>query len=297
MPCLVDVPPITLQSAPLHIIVANCEGGFHHKLFQIRISSGAHPSLAVDFPYSPFESGIAMEAQWRPDDPDQRTYRWPDPSTSMTTSQRPKYNHHVDGRAHFSQDGKVRTVIKRQACPLREINGHAFTVHVQGIGRFPELADRDLVQNQRGARSIIGHSAGAQAPEMISIVGSVFERNVYFTHIAGRGLHVAREGDYTRYMYPDGRYETVAILTDSAEKLNRRDSLLVELRLSTHTIPDTNSDILLFIGGFDSLDFRRIKDLPGFLAMKFPATPDDRDLSLIESVDLPPRPKSRKLSP
>lgn len=293
MPYLADVPPITFHPAPLHIVAANREGGFHHKLFQIRISSGTNPSLAVDFPYSPFASGLAMRAEWSPDDPDQRTFQWLDPSTSMTTSQRPKYNHHGDGRAHFSQDGKVRTVIKRQACPLREINGHAFTVHIQGIGRFPELAERDLVQNQKGARSIIGYSAAAQAPEMISIVGSVFARNVYFTHLVGRGLHVAREGDYTKYVHPDGQHEMVAILTDPAENLSRRDSLLVELRLSTHTIPDTNSEILLFIGGFDSLDFRRIKDLPGFLAMKFPATPDNRDLSLIQSMDLPPRPKPR----
>lgn len=297
MPYLLQASPITINHAPLYIVAANREGGVHHKLFQVRIVSGIKPSLAVDFPYSPFESGIAMRAQWSPEEPNQRTFQWLDPSTSMTTSQQPKYNHHVDGWAHFSQDGKVRTTVKRQACPLREINGHAFTVHVQGIDRFPELANRDVVQNQRGFRSIIGYSAGAQAPEMISIAGRVFERNVYFDYIAGRRLRVTRDGDFTRYIHPDGRHETVAILTDPAEKLDRRDSLLVELRLSAHTIPDTDSDILLFIGGFDSQNFRRIKDLPGFLAMKFPATPDNRDLSLIESMDLPPRPKSQSHIP
>jgi hypothetical protein len=146
MPYLVEPPPITYHHCPLFVIAANREEGFHHKLFQIRVVSGANPSLAVDFPYSPFESGIALRAQWSPADPDQRTFQWLDPSTSMKTSQRPKYNHHRDGRAHFSQDGKVRTTIARQACPLREINGHAFTVHVQGIERFPELGEKDLVQ-------------------------------------------------------------------------------------------------------------------------------------------------------
>jgi len=78
MPYLVDVPLITIHHAPLYIIAANREVGLHHKLFQIRIVSGTNASLAVDFPYSPFESGIAMRAKWSLEDP----------------SQRPKYNHH-----------------------------------------------------------------------------------------------------------------------------------------------------------------------------------------------------------
>ncbi len=292
MPYLVESPPLTFRYAPLYIVAANRAGGLHHKLFQVRIVSGINPSLAVDFPYTPFESGIAMRSQWSLEDPNQRTFQWLDPSTSMTTSQRPKYSHHRDGRAHFSQDGKIRTTVKRLACPLRDINGHAFTVHVQGINQFPELAEKDVIQAQKGTRSIIGYTADEKAPKMISIAGSVFERNTYFSHLAGRRLHAVKAGEYTGYIYPDGRQETVAILTDPVEKLSRRNSLLVELRLSTHTIPDSDSDIIRFIGGFDGLDFKRIKDLPGFLALKFPATPDDRDLSLIDSMDLPPRPIS-----
>jgi hypothetical protein len=76
MPYLVDVPPITIHHAPLYIIAANRAGGLHHKLFQVRIFSGTNASLAVDVPYSPFESGIAMRAQWSLEDPNQRTFQW-----------------------------------------------------------------------------------------------------------------------------------------------------------------------------------------------------------------------------
>jgi hypothetical protein len=52
-----------------------------------------------------------------------------------------KYAHHPDGEAHFSQDGKVLTAIRRKAVPLDAAAGHLFTVHVVGFAAFKTLTD------------------------------------------------------------------------------------------------------------------------------------------------------------
>ncbi|MDA8259927.1 MAG: hypothetical protein M0Z99_30535 [Betaproteobacteria bacterium] len=47
-----------------------------------------------------------------------------------------KYAHHPDGEAHFSQDRKVKTEVRRKSVPLLEQRGHLFTIQVQNIESF-----------------------------------------------------------------------------------------------------------------------------------------------------------------
>ncbi len=55
-----------------------------------------------------------------------------------------KYSHHPDGRAHFSQDGLVRTEIKRQSVALDRWQPHMFTIQVEGLENFapPSVNDK-----------------------------------------------------------------------------------------------------------------------------------------------------------
>jgi hypothetical protein len=57
------------------------------------------------------------------------------------TSHLVKYSHHVDGRAHFSQDGKVFTAIKRQSISLDNQHGHIFSLLIQGLGALDSAKD------------------------------------------------------------------------------------------------------------------------------------------------------------
>lgn len=59
------------------------------------------------------------------------------------TGHKVKYSHHPDGRVHFSQDGKVRTVIQKKSIPLSEAEGHLFTVQLQGLKDFSELSAKE----------------------------------------------------------------------------------------------------------------------------------------------------------
>jgi hypothetical protein len=111
------------------IIVTLQIGSKRHKIFQLFF--GRDRSLYVSFPYFRHRTGILAAATI--------------PANGQTTSQvnlqiggkiashLVKYSHHPDGRAHFSQDGRVRTEIKRQSVALDQQWGHIFTVQVQGI--------------------------------------------------------------------------------------------------------------------------------------------------------------------
>lgn len=290
MPFPPSAPTITYIHRPRYVLAAGPEGGPFHKLFQLRLRGGAHPWPVVDFTYAPFGSGIASRFLYTKES--KETYNWFDPDASMQTSHRPKYSHHEDGRAHFSQDGKIITSVRRHACPLRDINGHAFTLHIQGVPSFPPMNAKDETALQQGKRSYISLIAGGALSDMISLVGSVFTRDAYSHWNQRRGVRGVKKDDIlTKYIYPTGDEETVAILTCPNERLAKPTSLLVELRLSRRQPVSTTGNTMLFIGGFDSRNWKRAQDVPGFLAMRFPAAPEPRDLSLLQSMDLPPRPR------
>lgn len=273
--------------APRYVLCAGNEETFSRKVAQIRFRGGPNPWLVVDFPYTPYPTGLAMKATWNSDNMDQRTFEWLDPTLSMQTTMRPKYSHHQDGRAHFSQDGKIRTSITRQACPIREMDGHAFTLHIRGINQYPELSSKDMTELAKGKRRVVNFVCSAPSSVMLSIVGSVYTRESYYNRLSRRGIYSeVYENEYTQLTYRDGRKEVVALISDEREKLTRPSSLLLELSLSHRPLEGEGSDILLFLAGLDNPAPGKLRDIPGFLALRFPAVPDDRDISMIQSMDL-----------
>lgn len=58
----------------------------------------------------------------------------------VTTSHLVKYSHPIDGRAYFSQDGKIYTRIRRQSFRLDTAYGHLFEFHLFGLSSFATIA-------------------------------------------------------------------------------------------------------------------------------------------------------------
>jgi hypothetical protein len=56
------------------------------------------------------------------------------------TSHLVKYSHHPDGRAHFSQTGKIFTEIKKQSIALETQHGHMFSLLIQGLDGLEEAS-------------------------------------------------------------------------------------------------------------------------------------------------------------
>src|SRR5262245_14454668 len=95
------------------ITVETLEG--RRKIFQIlfRRSDG---SLFVSFPYYKDIHGVLNLVTLRA----QATYplSFSIVDGGKVTGHKVKYSHHPDGRVHFSQDGKIRTVIQKNSMPL-----------------------------------------------------------------------------------------------------------------------------------------------------------------------------------
>ena len=94
-------------------IVANAFGTLRRVA---KIEFGADGSIYIFFPGFIDTSGIACCAVMRAGVSGQTNLDLKD--NGRVTNHLVKYAHHSDGRAHFSQTGKVRTEIRRQSVPL-----------------------------------------------------------------------------------------------------------------------------------------------------------------------------------
>jgi hypothetical protein len=118
-----------------HVVVTVKADGHRHKIFQIFF--GADGSLYVTFPYFTHTNGILAVVTITGPPGSSSTVDLAD--TGKVASHLDKYSHHPNGRAHFSQDGKVRTEIKRQAVALNSQRGHIYTLLVQNLRSFPAV--------------------------------------------------------------------------------------------------------------------------------------------------------------
>jgi hypothetical protein len=94
-------------------------------------------SIFVQFPYFPDTPGIVSRAQVRVG---------PEGSSVVdlkeggaVSSHRVKYSHPPDGNAHFSQDGKILSTVRKPSLPLAGSGGHIFELHAYDISQFKQL--------------------------------------------------------------------------------------------------------------------------------------------------------------
>ncbi len=130
-----------LRSEKFVVALETPSGKF--KLFQILC--GRDGSLFVPFPYYKHSSAQLSQETMEGG----RKYPSDLTVTGPLTMHRVKYTHHPDGEAHFSQDGKILTKIRRRANSLPAYDGHIFTVQLQGLSDFQPLKERDLSKSGR----------------------------------------------------------------------------------------------------------------------------------------------------
>jgi hypothetical protein len=103
-----------------------------YKIFQIFF--GRDRSLFVNFPYFKHRTGILAAATITGDG--ETTSQVDLQMGGKIASHYVKYSHHPDGRAQFSQTGKVWTKVKRQSVALDAQEGHIFSLAIQGFQGF-----------------------------------------------------------------------------------------------------------------------------------------------------------------
>jgi hypothetical protein len=195
------------------------------------------------------------------------------------TSHRIKYSHHPDGRAHFSQDGKIFTAIKRQSLPLESHHGHLFTLSIQGphaLEAASESRDADGIAAQR---SVISFRL-EQTPDAIKFVGRWLDIN---------RMRVSEPdaivGPRHAMLDPDG------VRTDAILIANPNASAKHVLAISCVAIPmlSSESEIFLFHGAFDSPETMTDPTKgAGFLAFLYPISEATKVRERVGSVDYIP---------
>lgn len=190
------------------------------------------------------------------------------------TSHLVKYSHHVDGRAHFSQDGKIFTAIKRQSVALDRQHGHVFSLLIQGLAALDPTRD-DLQSTKRASIEF-----AMEPPEAVKFVGRWFDVNAMrFSN------PTPTIGPVVASLDPDGN-RTDQIFT--ASPFANAHHLLA---ISCIPIPSLGPDpeVFLFYGGFPSPETMTdpTKEA-GFLAFLYPVVEAEKLRERLGSMDFVP---------
>ena len=247
------------------------------KTFQIGFEKDG--SLFIHFPYFQHRTGILSSSEIPATG--ERKADVNIEHGGKVTSHRVKYSHHPDGRAHFSQDGKIFTAIKRQSISLDTQNGHMFTLYIQGLHAL-DVAKR--VKDAEGIsinRSVINFQIEPTA-EAIKFVGRWLDINKLRVSEPN-----ATVGPRHTMVDPDG-VRTDAILVASPHA-NAKHVLAITCVAIPRLGPDP--EIFLFHGGFDAPETMTdpAKEA-GFLAFLYPLSEAASVRERIGSVDYVPKP-------
>lgn len=134
----------------------------HHQILQV-VFSRKDGSIFLSTPYFGSGSGVVCSASV----PLKPPYTISLDDGGKVTSHLVKLSHHPDGRVHFSQSGKVRTEIRRQAFPLADSIGQVFALHVYHPTAFAPIEFAKQKLDRVYLRTVFKQ----RLPEAIMIVG------------------------------------------------------------------------------------------------------------------------------
>ena len=242
-------------------------GNLRVKAFQVVFHKDG--GLFISFPYFRHRTGL-LSISSIPANGSRQAEVSPEEGGKVT-SHLVKYAHHVDGRAHFSQDGKIFTAIRRQSIALDKQHGHIFSLLIQGLTALDPAKD-ELQSTKRAAIEF-----AMEPPEAIKFVGRWFDVNVMRFSKPTPTI-----GPVVPGLDPDGN-RTDQIFTASPYANAHH-----VLAISCVPIPalGPEPEIFQFCGGFSS---REIMTDPtkeaGFLAFLYPVADSEKLRERLGSVD------------
>jgi hypothetical protein len=246
-----------------------------HKIFQILF--GKDGSLYVSFPYFAHANGLLAEVKVT--GPPGATSNVDLSNTGKVASHLVKYSHHPDGRAHFSQDGKVKTVIKRQSVPLREQQGHIFTLLIQGLRAF-ESVPLNKENKATPKRTTLTFDVTDRFPKAMRIIG----RWYWLEDLEARP-RPKELGPIVLTVDPDGVWRNSFIVANPDDPKH-----VLLLTCTPQDVISQNHDLMMFYGGFDppAVIFNPKKPA-SFLAFSYPADDFENLKKRLGSIDyIPP---------
>lgn len=273
---MADQQPAGCFRSKRYVICVNV-GGVRSKVMQVMFSR-RDGSLLVSFPYYAHTEGLVSVAGLMPGASELDLA-----AEGKVTSHRVKYAHHPDGRAHFSQDGKVLTQVKKQSVPLDAINGHCFTVQLQGLEPFVALDAAEYDAPSRKQRTVLTFDFADEDPEAVKIAGRLYNEQELTRRVPTGTLRaVMATEDSSRTVRP-------AFLLCAPTGQAGDDRILMLTCDGTPSLNPNENTALMFIGGFDAprtvFDHSRATYV---LALQYPPGGDAEVLRRsIGTIDLP----------
>lgn len=221
-------------------------------------------SLYVNFPYFVNREGLVSLVHF-PGNIKLPTSLSLEPG-GKATSHLVKYSHHPTGTAHFSQDGKVLSVVRRLSVPLNEAEGHIFTTMFQGLKYF-ELTDPVKDMGHTKKRTTLNFSFEDTEPEAIKIVGRWYHLSNLAKRVQGA---LTFTGPLIPCQTPEGK-KYWAFLLGHPYNVENKDYVLMLTCEAVPTLDKDEESALTFIGGFDRPEIVNDRSVDTtFLAFSYP---------------------------
>lgn len=263
------------------VVLRTKKGSDARKIFSISFSK-ADRSLFVSLPYFTTTKGLLSIATLPAGQVGGPVDLKPGGKVS---SHHVKYTHHVNGEAHFSQDRKILTRIRKQSVPLRSNRGHIFTILVQGLDHF-QAGDkaRDSAAPTK-KRTNLTVDLGNSSPEAMKFVGHLFDAR--FVGPMLKGEYPDRIGPILSYRIGEGEVMTGFCIGNPHDL---SDQTLLLIRFQAVPRLDRNREAaMMFVGGFDppeqTVDPTRTTSM---LVLNYPAENFDDLRNQLGSVDYVP---------
>ena len=274
-----EIDPITLSSACLRTDRCVFTVEVNSKQYKIlQIMFGKDGSLYVNFPYYKHKEGLTSLVKI-PANIAYPTDVELNPGGKATTHL-VKYSHHPDGRAHFSQDGRVRSTVRKQSVPLTEIDEHLFTIKLQGLDEF-EIVKPNVTKNRSTKRKTVNLRFDNIQPEAFKILGWWSSR----ANLVGR-IKISANNFIYECMSRDGKHRSFGVLLANPYEIDNEEFFLMLNFVPIPKFDEHRISSLNFLGGFDLPEI--IDDLSKettFLSFTYPVTDIDELAKKIGTID------------
>jgi len=224
-------------------------------------------SIYVQFPYFPTQAGTVGAVEF--DVSAEGTSTISLASYGQVTSHLVKYSHPPDGRAHFSQDGRIVSAVRRQSIPLSEV-GHLFEVHAYDPSAFRELKPGEEKKGRLYAPFVFVDGL----PSGLTVAAEWRTRAEVHQVLAGAPLPVGPVVVLPRRW---DRQPFQAMLLGQPPGFPLQEHFLTLNVGATRALPSVRGPIMIFMGGWSPGPRRVVAgSRSGCLAFLYPdSTPED----------------------
>jgi hypothetical protein len=239
-------------------------------------------SILVQCPYFPGRHGILAAPSQDPNADGPVTYDLTE--GGKLTSHLVKLSHHPDGEVHFSQDGKILTVVRRKTFPLATTIGHVFRLHIFHPEGFTEAT------KAKRKRAYLPFVFYGSLPQALTVFAEWRRRRAMEANLdPPNGVAGPDTQSISR---KTGTAFTVFFLMQPGG-FPMRDHLLVVGVEPARPLPNVTEPTMILVGGFDPHEPTEPgQKVPqtGLLVWKYPQEPSEHLRCLLGSVDLDAQP-------